>query len=112
MATGLLPRQRKFADGIAAGLNGAEAARQAGYSAGRAKATAHRLRQNPMVQAAIERRRNGYVSNPRFDDPLDFLKWAMVDPEFSALKQRVKVAIFLLPYCHVKRGGGASNSPR
>lgn len=104
MATDLLPRQRKFADGIAAGLSGAEAARQAGYSAGRAKATAHRLKHNPAVQAAIERRLNGYDPHPQFDDPLQFLLWAMNDPEFGALRLRVKAAIATLPYLYDRAG--------
>jgi len=102
LSTALLPRQRAFCDGVAAGLSGAEAARQAGYSASRAAATASRLRRRPEIQAGIERRLNGYDPNPQFDDPLQFLMWFANDPEAGATKQRVKAAIALLPYMHRK----------
>lgn len=105
MTTRLLPRQRAFCDAIAAGMSGAEAARQAGYSDRRAAATASRLRREPAIQAGIERRLNGYVSNPVFDDPLDFLAWVASDPEAggAAMRMRVQAAIALLPYFHSKR---------
>lgn len=103
MTSRLLPRQRAFCDAIAAGLSGAEAARQAGYSERRAAATASRLRREPAIQAGIERRLNGYVSNPIFDDPLAFLMWFATDPEVGySMQQRVQAAIALLPYIHTK----------
>lgn len=102
MATRLLKRQKAFCDGIAAGLSGAEAARRAGYSAARAAATASRLRTQPEIQAGIERRLNGYVSNPQFDDPLQFLMWVASDPEGGASAVRVRAAIACLPYLHRK----------
>ncbi|MBA4263780.1 MAG: hypothetical protein C0453_01750 [Comamonadaceae bacterium] len=102
MATHLLKRQRLFCDGVAAGLSGAEAARRAGYSAARAAATASRLRTRPEIQAGIERRLNGYVSNPKFDDPLKFLMWVARDPEGGSTAIRVRAAIACLPYMHSK----------
>jgi hypothetical protein len=99
----LLPRQRAFADGIAAGLSGAEAARQAGYAPSKAKGTASRLRALPEIQAAIERRLNGYDPNPRFDDPMKFLMWVANDPEGASPKLRVKAAIACLPYVRARR---------
>ena len=48
-------RQRLFCNRIAGGASGAEAARQAGYSAAAASQQAWRLLQNPQVQAEIER---------------------------------------------------------
>lgn len=101
--TKLLPRQRTFCDGIAAGLTGAEAARQAGYSDARAAATASRLRTHPEIQAGIERRLNGYDPNPAFDDPLQFLMWYASDPEAGAMKHRVDAAIACLPYLHERK---------
>ncbi len=103
MLTQMLPRKRAFCDGIAAGLTGAEAARRAGYSERRAKQTASRLLKLPEVCAAIERRRNGYNPNPKFDDPLQFLMWFANDPEAGAPRQRVQVAIDLLPYTHRRK---------
>ncbi len=100
--TKLLQRQRLFCDGIAAGLTGAEAARQAGYSEAMARRTATRLRTLPEIKAGIERRLNGYQSNPKFDDPLAFLMWYASDPERGALKERVNAAIAVLPYMHRK----------
>ena len=100
----LLPRQRVFCDGIAAGLTGAEAARKAGYTASRAARTASRLRTIPEIQAGIERRLNGYNSNPTFDDPLQFLMWYASDPEAGAMKGRIDAAIACLPYMHRKIG--------
>lgn len=99
---GLLPRQRAFCDGLAAGLSGAEAARHAGYSAARAAATASRLKQRPEIQAGIQRRLDGYDPNPTFDNPLDFLRWAATDPEAGATKVRVMAAIAVLPYLYRK----------
>lgn len=101
-STALLPRQRAFCDGIAAGLSGAEAARCAGYSASRAAATASRLKRRPEIQAGIQRRLDGYDPNPQFDDPLAFLMWFANDPEAGATKHRVAAAIALLPYLHRK----------
>lgn len=98
--TPMLPRKRAFCDGIAAGLSGAEAARRAGYSERRAKQTASRLLKLPEVLAGIDRRRNGYNPNPKFDDPLKFLMWFANDPEAGATRQRVQAAIALLPYTH------------
>jgi hypothetical protein len=99
MAPRLLPRQRRFCDGVAAGLSGAEAARQAGYSPARSKSTAARLRAQPGIKAGIERRLNGYESNPRFDSPLQYLLWFMGNPE-AALGLRVQAAIAATPYVH------------
>jgi hypothetical protein len=101
-SNGLLHRQRRFCDGVAQGLSGAEAARQAGYSPSRAKQTAHRLIHDLDIQAGIARRLNGYDPHPTFDDPLKFLQWAMTDPEAYPLKLRIKVAVALLPYFHGK----------
>ena len=98
MKTKLLHRQRVFCDGIAAGLSGAEAARQAGYTPSRAARTASRLRKLPENQAGIERRLNGYDPNPQFDCPLKFLIWFINDPEGGAPKGRVDAAIACLPY--------------
>lgn len=92
----LLPRQKAFCDGIAAGLSGAESARRAGYSEGRAKRTASRLRTQANVMAGIKRRKAGYISQPRFDDPLEFLLWCMNDPETFALKDRIRIAATLM----------------
>lgn len=97
----LLPRQKAFCDGIAAGLSGTEAARKAGYSESRAAATASRLRAQPAIQAAIQRRLDGWDPDPHFDDPLDFLKWVATNPE-GVSSLRVKAAIALLPYFHHK----------
>lgn len=102
--TRLLPRQRAFCDGIAAGLSGAEAARRAGYSDSRAAATASRLRARPEIAAGIARRLAGYDPNPKFDNPLDFLIWVASDPECGATKVRVTAAIALLPYLYRKPG--------
>lgn len=98
----LLPRQRVFCDGIAAGLTGAEAARRAGYSKTRAGRTASRLRTLPEIRAGIDRRLNGYNPNPVFDDPLKFLMWYATDPEAGAMKERVDAAIACLPFMHRK----------
>lgn len=101
MATSrLLPRQRAFCDGIAAGLSGAEAARRAGYSERRAKAAASRLNVRPEIKAGIKRRLEGYDPNPKFTDPLNFLLWYANDPEAGATRERVNAAIALLPYFH------------
>lgn len=100
MKTALLPRQRLFCNGIAAGLSGAEAARKAGYSAARASRTASRLRTLPAIRAGIERRLAGYNPNPVFDDPLAFLMWCATDPEAGAMKNRVDAAIAVLPFTH------------
>ena len=97
----LLPRQRAFCDGMASGLTGAAAARQAGYSEARAAATASRLRALPQIQAGIERRLDGYDPTPQFADPLAFLMWVASNPE-GVSRIRVRAAIALLPYMHRK----------
>lgn len=102
--TRLLPRQRAFCDGIVAGLNGADAARRAGYSDSRAAATASRLRTRPEILAGIARRLAGYDPNPKFDNPLDFLMWVANDPECGATKARVDASIACLPYLYRKPG--------
>lgn len=48
-------REKAFAQGVLAGKKGARAARDAGYSARRASATACELLQRPTVQAEIEK---------------------------------------------------------
>lgn len=102
MLKGLLPRQKAFCDGIAAGLSGAEAARRAGYSEDRAAATASRLRNRPEIQAGIQRRLDGFDPNPVFEDPLEFLKWVASNPE-GMTKVRVDAAIACLPYLYQKK---------
>lgn len=100
--TRLLPKQKAFCSGIAAGLSGAEAARQAGYSPSRAASTASRLKTRPAIQAGIQRRLDGYTGEPTFDNPLDFLAWVAQDPEGVA-EIRVKAAIALLPYLYERK---------
>lgn len=99
----LLARQRLFCDGIASGLTGAEAARQAGYSHSRAARTASRLRKLPEIIAGVDRRLNGYDPNPVFSDPMAFLMWFANDPEAGASKVRVDAAIALLPYMYRRK---------
>lgn len=95
--TRLLPRQRVFADALHRGLTGRQAALEAGYSPSRATRTASRLRRHPAIIEALERRRVGYTGMPPVtDDPRQWLLWAMADPEFLGMRDRIAVAAFLL----------------
>ena len=58
----LKPKRQKFVNGVASHGNGAQAAREAGYSEHTARTTASELMTNPDVQAAVAEKQAEYAA--------------------------------------------------
>jgi phage terminase small subunit len=122
----LTDKKRRFADALQSGASKKDAAIAAGYSEKTAPQAGSRLAKDPDVIAAISRKTRaknatpaevkaaGKVNSPRdvetpetgldlaeFDDPRDFLKAVMNQPEVEP-RLRVDAAKALMPYVHGK----------
>jgi phage terminase small subunit len=122
----LTDKKRRFADALQSGASKKDAAIAAGYSEKTAPQAGSRLAKDPDVIAAISRKTRaknatpaevkaaGKVNSPRdveapetgldlaeFDDPRDFLKAVMNQPEVEP-RLRVDAAKALMPYIHGK----------
>ncbi|PPA05863.1 terminase, partial [Pseudomonas sp. MWU12-2312b] len=122
----LTDKKRRFADALQSGASKKDAAIAAGYSEKTAPQAGSRLAKDPDVIAALSRKARaknatpaevkaaGKVNSPRdietpetgldlaeFDDPRDFLKAVMNQPEVEP-RLRVDAAKALMPYIHGK----------
>lgn len=123
----LTDRKRKFVAALQSGLSGAKAAIAAGYSEKGATQAASRLRKDPDVLAALERKEcveqakteakeHGRPLNVRklaeqFDDPKEFLT-AMMNDAAEDPKLRLDAAKTLMPYVHSRKGEGGKKDER
>lgn len=95
-------KHERFAAGLAAGLNGKDAAIAAGFSPRSAKVTASRLRRDPCIEFEVDRIKRG-DSLPLHRrggldlTPFEFLLSVINDPGES-VRRRIRAATAVLPY--------------
>lgn len=78
MAKRFTGKQARFIDGVVAGLNSTEAAKQAGYSPKTARHAAHENLTKPHISAEIERRRAKAVKAADVDAARIRQEWARI----------------------------------
>lgn len=113
-------RQREYAKARFGGAGITEAAIAAGCPEKSAAQAGSRLEKHPKVVALLDQlkaaesennpaagrdniRENRPTDDPYFEDPRDFLLYRMNDTKLE-MKDRVSVALGLMPYEHQKRG--------
>lgn len=134
----LTGQKRKFAQALMSGSSQAEAARKAGYSEKTARSQGSRLAKDPDIIAFIEKNGAGdkpskFVGLPippsvkvgkdiamevepvqtlnKYEDPLEFLKSVMNDPNLE-IDDRKDAAKAMLPYIHQKKGEGGKKDAK